>query len=65
MSHEHMQLLYARLTVHIVHPDAVIEASNYQLLPHHVSPIHWDLVPPDLVLVPEEDQLVLVPSHQH
>jgi hypothetical protein len=59
-----MQLLDPALRVHVIHADAVIETSNDQLLPHHVSPINWNLVATDLVLVPEEDQLVLIASHQ-
>lgn len=64
MPHEHMQLLNAALRVHLVHADTVIKTSNDQLLPHHITFIDWDLITTDLVLVPEEDQLVLVTSHQ-
>jgi hypothetical protein len=51
--------------VHLVETHPVVETCHDQLLPHDVSTVHADLVPTHFVLVPEEDQLVLVSRHQN
>lgn len=59
-----MQLLNAILRVNLVDTHAVIKSSQNQLHIHHVSQINWHSITTHLVLVPEQYQLVLVPSHQ-
>ena len=64
VAHEDVQLGEPVLGVHLVQAHAVVKASHDQLLPHDVSAVHPDLVAPHFVLVPEQDELVLVPRHQ-
>ena len=59
-----MQLLDSALRVHIIHADTVVKTGNDQFLTYHISSIDWYLIAADLVLVPEEDQLVLIASYQ-
>lgn len=60
--HKDVNLLDDILRVHVVYAHAVVETSDYQLLSDHLTAVHWDLIAMHLILVPEEDQLVLIAS---
>ena len=64
MPDEHVHLLRPRLRVDLVQPHPVVEPRDDQPVPHDLPHVHPNPVSPHFVLIPEQDQLVLVPRHQ-
>ena len=65
MPDEHMKFTNASLGIDIIYPYSIIKTSDNELTANNISTVHWDLVSPHLILVPKQDQLILVSSQQH
>ena len=64
VAHEDVQFLQPSLRVHLIHSHPVVKTCYDQFSAYHLASVDRDLMPPHLVLVPEQHQFVFVPCHQ-
>lgn len=59
-----MRLDGPSIRMYIIQPNPIIKARNNQLLPDNIPHIDPNPIPPNFLLIPKQNKLILIPSNQ-